>query len=339
MFFSGVFGIVSAVVGAGFASGREIMRFFSRYGSLSWALCVLAAAIMGCLTAWVMEDGNAFGPYDRKRKLPEYGNAFFLLLFAGVGGAMTAAAGELCALTVPLRNARLLGGMMTVCASAFASRRAVRILGAIGRILVPLMLLAFFLCVRVPPEPGKDFSPPGLGQALIGLVGYCGLNGILSSGVIREAGQCCPAREQRRIAILASALLCVLLLAGNAAMAPHASALNRAALPVVSLLRAYGKVGFYLSAAVLYLAVFSTLTAILRTMRALAGSQKHPAAWAGLLCALFSLIGFEEIVGLVYPVLGWLGILLISGRKFFKCGTKRRVLSSIGGTRNKEGSN
>ena len=56
MFFSAGFGIVSAVVGAGFASGREIMHFFSRYGACSWCLCFLAAGLMGGLTGWAMGE-------------------------------------------------------------------------------------------------------------------------------------------------------------------------------------------------------------------------------------------------------------------------------------------
>lgn len=41
--------LAAAVIGAGFASGSEILRFFSAYGALSWAGCVLAACVLAAL--------------------------------------------------------------------------------------------------------------------------------------------------------------------------------------------------------------------------------------------------------------------------------------------------
>ena len=334
MLFSAGFGILSAVVGAGFASGREIMYFFSRYGPWSWYLCILASGLMGGLTAWVM--GETF----EIKNTPGLGKALLLPLFAAVGGAMTAAAGELFALTLPLAHTRTLGALLTLGASALASSRSVRVLGVIGKILAPLMLLAFFFCARVTEEQGTAFPPSSLGTALPELLGYCGLNVTLSIGVICEAGQRHGKNEQMKITVIAAALLLILLLAGNAVLLPHAGALKSAPLPVVALLRNYGKPGFYLSAAVLYLAVFSTLTAIIQAMRAL---LPRPIPWrsgaCGCLCGLASLLGFEDIVGFAYPVLGWLGLLLIFGRKFLKAGTIRRAVSSIGRTPNKEENN
>ena len=312
MFFSAGFGIVSAVVGAGFASGREIMHFFSRYGPWSWCLCALAAGLMGCLTAWIMGE-----TFDIKNT-PVLGKALLLPLFAAAGGAMTAAAGELFALTLPLLHARTMGDLLTLGAAVAASHRSVRVLGVIGKILAPLMLLAFFFCVRLPPEQDITFPPPTLGTALVELPGYCGLNVMLSVGVIQEAGQNCTGKERMKIAIFTALLLFALLLAGNAAMLPHAGALKSVPLPAVMLLRNYGKPGFYLSAAVLYLAVFSTLMANVKAIQALLPQNINwSGASAAWLCGLASFIGFEKIVGFAYPLLGWLGLLLIFGKNFF----------------------
>ena len=331
MFFSVGFGIVSAAVGAGFASGREIMHFFSRYGSLSWVLCAVAAGLMGGLTGWIMRDG-----FEMKNA-PWYGKALLLPLFAATGGAMTAAAGELIALTVPLRHVRTLGGVLTLGASVLASRKSVGVLGAIGKILVPLMLVAFFFCAHLTAEQDGTLSAPRPGTALLELLGYCGLNVTLSIGIICEAGQRFGKRGQRKTALFTAFLFFILFLGGNAALLPHAGALGRAALPVVMLLRSYGKPGFCLSAAVLYLAVFSTLTAIVKAMQSLLPRRSPWRGTAvGCLCGLASLIGFEEIVGSAYPLLGWLGLLLLFGRKFLTAGTNSRFASSIERTPHKE---
>ncbi|MBR3109499.1 MAG: hypothetical protein IKH30_20265 [Clostridia bacterium] len=338
MLYSAVFGIVSAMVGAGFASGREIMHFFSRFGPLSWALVMLAALFTCALISCLMETETA-APNGKTGRIVKI---CLLPLFAAAGGAMTAAAGELVALTVPLLYARFVGGLLTLCAGVVIARKPIVLLGVIGKILVPLLLLAFFFCLRLPVEPAAKRSVPETYPliALIQLVGYCGLNVTLSAGVIREAGQNCISGEKKKISLYTGIMIGLLLCAGNAALLPHADAQQHAALPVVTLLRNYGKVGFYLCAGVLYLAVLSTLAAILRTMRGLFPPRvEHSILWAGLLCAVSSLLGFEEIVGLAYPALGWLGILLIFGRKFLKRGTVFRFASSIGRRPNKEEGN
>ena len=91
------------------------------------------------------------------------------------------------------------------------------------------------------------------------------------------------------------------------------------------------------SVIVLYLAVFSTLTAIVHTMQPLLPRLiPWRNAAVGSLCGLVSLMGFEEIVGTAYPLLGWMGLLLLFGRKFLKAGTNSRLASSIERTPNKE---
>lgn len=339
MFYSAVFGIVSAMVGAGFASGREIMHFFSRYGLLSWGFGVLAAGIMGGMMKRVMDEAAETGDFLPQGNHQSAGKALLLLLFTASGGAMAAAAGELAALTVPVDHARCWGTLLTLCAGVPAARNPVHALGVIGKILVPLMIAAFFFCFRLPTDQSISVAPsfPCMIIALVQLLGYCGLNVMLSTGVLYRAGLRRESRERKRLAVGAAAVIGALLLLGNAALLPHIRELEDAPLPFVLLLRAYGKTGFYLSALVLYLAVFSTLAAILCALRGmLPWKSKIPGLWAGLLCAASSLLGFEEIVGLAYPILGWLGILLIFGKKFLKPGTIRRFASSIGRTPNKE---
>ena len=338
MLYSAVFGVVSAMVGAGFASGREIIRFFSQYGHWSWGLAMLAAAVMGGMMYALMNSGPGMDALIPSGKLHILGKTLFLLLLTATGGAMTAAAGELAALTVPLLHARSMGSLLTLCACVACSRKTIVFLGWVGKALVPLLLTAFFLCFRLPSGEAPQFpmTLPKLLLALLQLLGYCGLNVTLSAGVILEAGKGKTASEKRKIVLLTSAVLGFLLLGGNAALLPHGAKLQDASLPMVMLLKDYGKTGFYLSAVLLYLAVFSTLVAVLRGMRDMLGNR---GVWAGLMCGAASLLGFSEIVGSAYPMLGWLGLLLLFGKLFFKAGTNCFPRSSNGRKPNEEEGN
>jgi uncharacterized membrane protein YkvI len=113
-------------------------------------------------------------------------------------------------------------------------------------------------------------------------------------------------------------LLTALLLGlGNAALLPHAGTLSDAALPAVILLRAYGKVGYYLAAAVMYLAASTTLIAVLRGLLTLTAPflPRWRKTLIGLLVLAVSLLGFQDIVGAAYPVLGWTYLILLLKRE------------------------
>lgn len=54
----GAIACVGAVIGAGFASGREVVTFFSRYGAHSWWLILLSALVMMLLCAISMREAG-----------------------------------------------------------------------------------------------------------------------------------------------------------------------------------------------------------------------------------------------------------------------------------------
>ena len=53
--------ICGAVVGAGFASGKEIALFFSRFGVWSWAGIATAVAVVGAVCLGVMRCPGVAG--------------------------------------------------------------------------------------------------------------------------------------------------------------------------------------------------------------------------------------------------------------------------------------
>ena len=297
-----IFCAAAAMVGAGFASGREIMRFFSQYGAFSWALVILAAMVTALMIRRIL---------SRECEDTWVGRALLSLFYVTVGGGMTAAAGELWALTVPLRYARTMGGVFTLTACLCLAGGSLRGMAWLGRVLLPFLLAVLVLCLRVPGDYRQKTVSIGEGVlAVLSMVGYCGLNGMTAAGVL-----CGPwsRKDQNSISVGCGLLTALLLGLGNAALLPHAGTLSDTALPAVILLRTYGKAGYYLAAAVMYLAASTTLIAVLRGLLKLTAPflprQKKPLI--GLLVLAVSLLGFQDIVGAAYPVLGWAYLILL----------------------------
>ena len=308
--------VLAAVVGAGFASGREIIRFFSRWGVMSWPLIVLCAVSAAAMAYRMMRQAGTLFQAGRASRLASW---ILAAMYLCVAGGMAASAGELAALTVPARHARSLGLLCTLAGCAAMSGKPLNALRRMGYILIPLLIAAWTMCLRLPRavevHVALPYAPINYLLSPLLTLFYCAMNMTLCTGVMQNVAFQCNRKQQKRLAAGIGVSLGLMLCLGNAAFLPHIGLLLSQPLPTVMLLRSFGKTGFYLSAAVLYLAVVTTLIAALTAVRGLlpvhgiAGSLVFAAAGA------IACLGFSQIVAWAYPALGAMGILLMLPRK------------------------
>ncbi|MDY3832806.1 MAG: hypothetical protein SOZ79_10050, partial [Candidatus Ventricola sp.] len=105
--------LLSGVVGAGFASGREIVRFFAMHGRMAFAAAVCALLMLHVLFLRLPAQLARYGAGTLPQLcIQRFGRRFgalcgglFLLLAAITGGAMLCACAELGALVLPVRHA------------------------------------------------------------------------------------------------------------------------------------------------------------------------------------------------------------------------------------------
>ncbi|MCL2544842.1 MAG: hypothetical protein FWE77_02860 [Clostridia bacterium] len=315
--------LAGAVIGAGFASGREVMRFFAQYGGWGYAGVALAAAAMGALALRIMGlaaagGSRSFGGLCRSllgRAGGAAGSALFVALLAVTGAAMLSGAGELAALVLPVGPAYALGyGGMLLCALCVALY-GMNGLALCGGALVPLCCCLYVPLIALPPaNEGVLLAPAAPWQAAPMALSYAALNIALAAGLLCESGPgLCPA-ERRGAALTGAGILGALLALAAVALGRGPGELRTAALPMVAFASRLGKAGFYLSAGVLGLAMLSTLATALRSL-----FLQMPAGWgerwrwaapcAG--CFALGLLGFDSLIGAVYPALGWCAAALI----------------------------
>ena len=322
-----------AIVGAGFASGREIMRFFSRYGPFSWIGVFLAAAVMGFFAFAIMKKAREADAVSLSELCRAYlgpagmaGAIAFTILLGATGGSMAAAAGELGALALPVHGAYWIVFLATLLLGLALSVRSLAPLAFVGLLLIPAMVIVFLLCL-IPPV-GTAVSPlillpawrKAAEAALLG-ISYGALNITLAAGILCEIGRGMNNPKAIRASVYLGFCLLALLALGNVVLLRQPQ-LADAPMPMVMLLNKFGKLGFWTAVIGLYLAVFTTLLAAARSLLNMFGYCKpgwlHFALTGGLFL-LFGVVGFSKLVGLVYPALGFLCLLLLvwmlTGRK------------------------
>ena len=291
-----VLACVGAVIGAGFVSGREIYSFFTRYGVASWGLILLAAVTMVFLCALCMrraQQENAGCWCGLKcfsdTKLGALARGCVAMLMLVTGGAMVSAAGHLVQLLWPSEWAYPLGAAGTLILAWMLGFRGVGPLSAVSGFLTVFFIGVMLVLLR----------RPGMGKS-----------------IVQE--QTCDRRA------LMTGLVLTGLLFGANALYLRFPGLQQEAFPIVRLFRGFRRTGYVVCVALLYLAVLTTLTAVLYALRDDLDSRgvKPPLSDAltmGLPLAV-SVVGFAGIVdGLYTPVgLGCLGLvflpMLFSGR-------------------------
>lgn len=263
---SAVFACVGAVIGAGFASGREIMVFFTRYGRHSWWLVLLAGGMMGWLCHLCMRCAKTDSDWPG---LFAYGRRWAVLvsclLMIVTAGAMISAAGHMIALLWVNEWAYAIGAAGTMLMAWLCSFRSLRMMGWISALLsILLVCILAYAIGRTNAEYAVLLTEPtgtALLRAVLFAAAYAAMNMMLAIGVVcRSAGQ------GRWVPAAVGLVIAGLLGLSNALYSRHPELLD-AAFPIVALLNGYGRNGFLLSVILLYLSIFTTQTAVMLALR------------------------------------------------------------------------
>lgn len=320
---SGAAACTGAVIGAGFASGRETIRFFTQYGGYGWWLMLLSVTLMVGLATVCMRRGCGCwcGLYEGKPGwMGLCARACAFLMMAISGGAMISAAGHMVALVWPSEWAYGVGAVGTVLLAWLCGRGKMRPLSVISAVLT-LLLAAAFVGV-IATGKGKPAAvlweipkPAQLLGAVLSATGYAAMNITLSIGVVCSFGRCAR-RVRCRTAVLFGFLLLALLWLSHYLYLSHPELQNEA-FPLVRLLSVYGRRGFLFSVLLLYLAIFTTLAAVLYGLRSAAQNYTGSPLlrlllWAGLPLAL-SCLGFARIVDELYAPAGLICLIFVFG--------------------------
>ncbi len=306
---------VGAMVGAGFASGREIVAMFTRYGAYSWGLVFLSALVMSLLYIVLRHPAQMEAPKGMGRLC----KAFRVLLLSVTGGAMMSACGEVIALMLPLRAAYWLGVAACMLTAYWLSGRSLRPLATVSLVLVAMLIAALVLVMSAPSTEHDAIlvaEPMTLGRCLLAAlfaVGYACLNVSLSMGVICGPGTNERERVRHRGGIWFGVMMTMLMLLSNALYLRHPEMMNEA-LPIVRLLSTLGTAGFWIGASLLLLALMTSLISVIRGLRCEIVMPDRPVLRGAVILIpplLISLVGFSQIVGAFYPLLGVLCIVMI----------------------------
>lgn len=318
---------LGTVLGAGFASGQELVLFFSRFGLRGLIGCVLAGVLFCVLGARILAKAAALPEKTHRAYLQTlfkpHMAAFVALatdLFLCVGFCvMLSGAGAFFAERMALPYWNGIVSMALICLIVFIC--GVEGLSAVNLLLTPFMLVGtvciclYGIITAAAPAWLPQVNPHGafLPYALF----YVGYNLLTATAVLVPAGALAPdPKTAARGGILGGLCLSVMAFLCCLALTMHPDVWGNA-LPMLLLSQKAGKAAYGIYSAVLYMAMLTTAvsTGFSVTERLCAHGMRRQRA-AVLVCVAAIPLAFVEFSVLVrhcYVLFGVLGICLIWG--------------------------
>lgn len=309
--------MAAAIVGAGFASGREIVVFFSDMGAFSWLGILAGSAACGFLTGmlvhFAMRTKSESLPRVYERVMDERCGDAAQMMHGGLmlltGAVMVSGAGELGALTINLHGARFIGTAAALLAALAGCKWGVGALSGMGALLVPAIFLYYAAMIDGGPR-GEAMAVSWGSLPASALMGglYAALNVAMAGGVACMVGK--GGVNPWRVGALTGGLMLILLSGANAALLSAGEAVRSQPMPGVLMASKWGLKGFYISAGLMFLAMVSTLCAALSSLKAQILSlrpiwRRRALLFPAAVCTLISAVGFRPLVDLGYPLMGW----------------------------------
>jgi uncharacterized membrane protein YkvI len=323
---------IGTVVGAGFASGREIYQFFVRFGSIAY----LGIAISTLLFAYIGYRLMALGAKLKAKSFREVNfylfgssggavaNTLSLLMLFGVTVAMLAGAGALFQERIGLSFQ--VGVLLTIFVTYLTLLRGIEGIYRANVIIVPLMV-SFVLYTGVHTFHTLGTAPAAVAASSIhsswlsigiSSIVYGALNIGLSAGVlIPLGGEVQNLHVLRRGALYGAAGLGLMLTAITFTLFSYAPQVFDSAIPMGYVATKLGTLLQYGFLLVLWGEVYSTLVGNVYALTA--HVAKKPRSYAALytlslllIAWVCSQIGFTKIVAYGYTVFGWMCLWLLA---------------------------
>ncbi len=320
------FTYIGTIVGAGFASGREVMQFFTRFGEWGPLLIALSSIFFIGIGAKVMllaAEIKARSYEDLNKHLfGEHGGRLIshmmLVVLLAVNAVMLAGAG-----TIFAENGNLnyqVGLLITILACYLLLLRGMSAILAVNTFVVPVMILfALILLAGTLGGPGADrwHSPQAevsLWAAWLSPFLYAAFNLSMAQAVLVPLGSSIgEPRILRRGAWLGGIGIGLLLLAGHMILSARLPEIDRFDIPMAAVAREFGSWIHMIYVALVFSEIFTTmvadvygLTAQIKERTRLSGGSIT--AVLLLVCFVIGQFGFGPLLSTLYPLFGFLSL-------------------------------
>ncbi len=318
---------IGTVVGAGFASGQEVMQFFTRFGSMAIISIFLTTVLFYLLGAKVMQvgrktDASSFGLVISSLVGEKFGKILqiiMLIMLCGVTITMVAGSGALLyeQLHIPIALGSLLTVILTGIVLSFGMRGVISANSFIVPIMIIFIVIVFLSRVTPHDALSIDTTISYPLQSVLSALSYVGFNVGLSLTVLIPLGkQSFDKRTLQLGALFGAIALGVMLLFIHLLLVNTFHGPFFIEIPMGYIAKQLPPLFRLLFIGTLWAEIFSTLVSNVYGM-AHEMVQHHRRRYLAIIAMILALtffgsqIGFSTMVSHVYPIFGYIGIVML----------------------------
>lgn len=311
--------ILASIIGAGFASGKEIEIFFTRYGVASYVGIAIVFLLFNLLISSYLQFGNEFKPNTffgaNKMLMGKFSNVFnmFILIscfivlagmFAGVYEVYLCLFSKITStiftvLTAILVIIELVGGVKSI--------------KQVNNIFIPITMIILIISAFIVIEKSNTYNVVILQNSLVKVVlsafSYVGINILLSGSILITEGKFYSNKQIKSSAIISSLILCLIILLFNFVMQSNNVV---SSLPMLSLSFNISYVWGIIVLVCIWFSIFSTISSVTFVIStSICKTAENFSVYAvGVVVVgyVISLFGFSEIIEFLYPIIGVMGV-------------------------------
>ena len=305
-----VFLTVSAVIGAGFITGRELIGYFGAQGFGIYTLISIALFSVSFLFIYKMNClADGYQSLNAKLLGERGGKSVNAVVFVC---AFISLCSLLASVDAIAKKFNLFGGFPVLSLSlitivSFTSKYGVKGLEKINALAVPLLLVAIVFTLFCKGDFNFSFTGGGVAEKSIKTILFVGMNGFINLPVIFVSGRNRTQKELVISAIISGVILGLLTFFLLGAIANS----NDAVKADIPLLFAIGEKYAFFFAVALFTAMVSSITTAYYPLYEIVKDKKPPIGIIALSVSafLFSRLGISFIVDNVYPLIGVVGVI------------------------------
>jgi uncharacterized membrane protein YkvI len=334
------FTYIGTVVGAGFATGQEILQFFTKYGAVAMFTILISTALFIWFGTKVMLLSNELGAKSYEdlnkhlfgKRIGEWISLIMLVELFSISVVMLAGAGSV--FEEHLRLPFLLGVAVTLALGYFVIMRGMQGIVAVNSVVVPLMIvftaIIFWNTLHLPEFASGHWAsredPYPSGRAWIAPLLYSAFNLAAAQAVLVPLGSTVTDRKAIRMGgVLGGIGLGALLIAGHISLSVHAPAIFQYEIPMGIVVAGFGKAIHLIYLVLIYAEIFTTFLAdvfgvTLQLEQRYRFKRKVLLGATLALCFAVSFVGFKALLSLLYPFFGclslfWFGMVVVRRSK------------------------
>ncbi|UWG97796.1 hypothetical protein LPY66_02935 [Dehalobacter sp. DCM] len=325
---------IGTIVGAGFATGQEVLQFFSFYGMKGFIGIVVSAILFsyfGILIMFISKERHADSHLELVRftfgkRLGVVMDWFITISFLGVLVVMAAGSGAVAEEQLGLPP--FIGSIAVILLSFLTVSTGVKNVIRVIGLVVPFLLcavigVALFSLMTDPLTASKialleSIEAPSQTSWPFSAILYVSYNIILAVAILSPLGVEANSRKNLLLGgILGGLGLGIGILAIDLAVISGVPEILPFQVPMVYLASKFSPLFALVFGLILILEIYTTAVSILYGFAArMAYGNRQRILWAGL-ASLAAVIaaqyGFSKIISTVYPLMGFFGFVFLGG--------------------------